>query len=116
MKPIPNLRPGEQIAGLEIIERLSGYGARAIYLARHACCDREERIQREAIDRRRRKGVTLCRACANQAKLEQIAARRAKPPEPLAPGAKDLHGQWWPKLGPLGPRWGQKDTRAARAA
>jgi hypothetical protein len=112
----PTLTPGEQIANMEIRELLSGVVGKAVYRVRFGCCGTEGTIRQEAIRRRRLKGVTLCRACSSQAKLAKLAARRIKPPEPLAPGAKDLRGQWWPKLGPLGPRWGQKDTRAARAA
>jgi hypothetical protein len=113
----PTLTPGEQIANMEILEVLNGTGTKTFYRVRFGCCGTEGTIQREAINNRVRRGTTLCKPCANKAKLAEVAARRPEPPAPpRAPGAEDRTGYWWPMLGRMGPRWGVQDTRAGRVA
>ena len=118
--------PGQIFFGVEVLKRDAFPKlAHNRYFIRYLCCGREQWVTHAAMRSRAAKVSQRCAACAKalnavkavaanhaaaEARHQQRVADQQRPPAPG--GIEDANGHWWPALGRMGPRWGEKNTNA----
>jgi hypothetical protein len=96
------LSVGDRIGGCEIIAKLH-YKR---YRIRHLCCGKEGQMTHPALLGRHRSGIDQCMRCAALDRESSLIRARKLRALLAIPGVMDTRGQFWPKLGPMGPRFG----------
>lgn len=93
--------PGATVAGLTVLTVIQKGKTQpeTWYSVRYPCCGREVEMTHYKIAKRDRAGHNRCQECATGGVMLSSETRPGA-------GITDERGDWWPRLGPMGSRYG----------
>ena len=100
------LSVGDRIGGCEIVAELPRGKHYKRYRVKYTCCGKQGEMTHPALLNRRRSGIDQCMRCAALDRESSLIRARKLRALLAIPGVHDARGQFWPKLGPMGPRFG----------
>lgn len=106
-------KPNQEIAGLVILEQLNQATLQedTYYRIKYFCCNQIFELTHQQIRQRHTKHAKNCVHCSKKKNGKIMGLANRNRPQNNSPvlkpvkGVYTLTGEFWPFLGPMGPRW-----------